>query len=354
MTAADATSDSTGQEKSPSFAKKFVGAIVIVLLLLTVPALLGYWLGGESVSAAAGAAIGSLAGLLITSAAGQQNMLKFLPALALAAFAGYSLYGSPWWAAVCILLGLAVGWEAHRGLHMPLAIVAVVFCVARPGVDDFSSTAYIIAIVLGAINGMLLARKLGAPERMAPPILDERRSGIFALLVGGTTAVAVFLMSLLDNPQSYWLPMTVFILAVPKPGARLAQRVGHRLLGTVVGVVLAGLAIAAGSPDGLGLVIASILLVAAFVVREPNWLNQTLVSAAVVLVMTPIYGSAVGSTRVVLTAVAGGITLLGLALWLWWEKRHADAFDIDEDINEALASFSEAPIERDIDQAKSK
>ena len=114
------------------------------------------------------------------------------------------------------------------------------------------------------------------------------------------------------------------------------------------------MAIAAGSPDGLGLAIASILLVAAFVVREPNWLNQTLVSAAVVLVMTPIYGSAVGSTRVVLTAVAGGITLLGLGLWLWWEKRHADEFDIDEDINEALASFSEAPIERDLDQSKMK
>jgi uncharacterized membrane protein (UPF0136 family) len=352
VTAADATSDSIGQQNKPGFAKKFVGAILIVLLLLTVPALLGYWLGGESVSAAAGAAIGSLAGLLITSAAGQQTMLKFLPALALAAFAGYSLYGSPWWAAVCILLGLAVGWEAHRGLHMPLAIVAVVFCVAKPGVDDFSSTAYIIAIVLGAINGMLLARKLGAPERMAPPVLDERRSGVFALLVGGAVAAAVLVMSLLDSPQSYWLPMTVFILAVPKPGAQLAQRVGHRLLGTIVGVTLAGLAIWAGSPDGLGLLIASILLVAAFVIREPNWLNQTLVSAAVVLVMTPIYGNDVGPTRVVLTAVAGGITLLGLALWLWWEKRHVGEFDIDEDINEALASFSETSTEQAGDQVK--
>ena len=282
MATPDATHDQSDQDENPGFLRKFVAAVVVVMLLLTVPALLGYWLGGESVSAAAGAAIGSLAGLLITTAAGQRQMLLFLPGLAVAAVAGYTLYGSAWWALVCVLLGLIVGWEAHRGYHMPLAIIAVVFCVAKPGLDDFNITAYTIAIVAGAINGMLLARKLGAPDRMSAPSLDQRRSLQFAVIVGAAVGVAVLIMYQLDNPQSYWLPMTVFILAIPKPGIRLKQRVAQRLLGTIVGVFFAGLAIVAGSPDGVGLFIASVLLVSAFVVREPDWLNQTLVSAAVV------------------------------------------------------------------------
>ena len=150
------------------------------------------------------------------------------------------------------------------------------------------------------------------------------------------------MMMWLDNPQGYWLPMTVFILAIPKPGVNLAQRATHRLLGTLIGVTLAYLTILIGSPDLLSLALASGLLVVAFVVREPDWLNQAVISAAVVLVMTPIYGSEVGGSRILLTGLAALISIGALVLWTRWSTTDPVVKQNDEDIKKTITTFADA------------
>ncbi|MAT60500.1 MAG: hypothetical protein CMH41_02395 [Micrococcales bacterium] len=331
-----------GSEDQPSFSRRLLGGVVVTVLMLTLPAVVGYLVGGQSISAATGAAEGSLVGLLIAISSGQRRVLLFLPALAIAALAGYGLYGTWWWVLACISLAAITGWQARNGLHLPFALTAILFCVARPNDQEFNILIFTIAIVFGALWGLFLSRKIGAPKNIAFDPVENRSALLYAGVLTLAVSVACLMMMWLDNPQGYWLPMTVFILAIPKPGVNLAQRATHRLLGTLIGVTLAYLTILIGSPDLLSLALASGLLVVAFVVREPDWLNQAVISAAVVLVMTPIYGSEVGGSRLLLTGLAALISVGALVLWTRWSSTDPVVKQNDEDIKKTITTFADA------------
>ncbi len=337
--AAGASPEAEGQ---PGIGRRLFGGIVIVVLMLTLPAVVGYLLGGESIAAATGAAEGSLVGLLIAITCGRQRVFVFLPVLAIAALAGYGLYGSWWWVLVCITLAAITGWQAHNGLHLPFALAAILFCVARPNDQDFNIWIFTISIVLGALWGTLLSRKIGAPKKITFNAANRHDSAIYAAVLTLAVTVASLVMMWLDHPQGYWLPMTVFILAIPKPGVNLTQRATHRLLGTLIGVSLAYLTIQIGSPDLLSLFLASALLVLAFVVREPDWLNQAVVSAAVVLVMTPIYGNEVGGARLLMTGLAALISIAALIVWTRWNSSDPKVEQTDEEIRSTVTTFTES------------
>ncbi len=90
--AAGASPETEGQ---PGIGRRLFGGIVIVVLMLTLPAVVGYFLGGESIAAATGAAEGSLVGLLIAITCGRQRVFVFLPVLAIAAL--YIITLPHWW-----------------------------------------------------------------------------------------------------------------------------------------------------------------------------------------------------------------------------------------------------------------
>ena len=45
-----------GSQDQPSFSRRLLGGVVVTVLMLTLPAVVGYLVGGQSISAATGAA----------------------------------------------------------------------------------------------------------------------------------------------------------------------------------------------------------------------------------------------------------------------------------------------------------
>ena len=180
-------------------------------------------------------------------------------------------------------------------------------------------SAYLIVVALLALPVM---RKAGADAfcwhaRFSPPWRNPE-SRIIALRVVSAVAVAGLLSLPLGIHRSYWLVMVAGALLQASHDSRSsAIRAVHRVLGTVVGVVIFGL-IELGQPRGLWLVVVLALLQFSIevVVARHYALALTFITPTALLI------SAAGGTDGTVTLVAERLldTLLGsgIAMAVLW------------------------------------
>jgi uncharacterized membrane protein YccC len=141
-----------------------------------------------------------------------------------------------------------------------------------------------------------------------------------AVLVAGSDAV----VRLNSVPRGYWIPLTIMVTLRPD-FATTFQRSSMRVLGTIVGLVLATLLIHF-VPGGQWW---SVVLVGVFFfgVRFAGPGNIALLAvslAALVVVLLSLAGQSPHSTvipRGVDTLIGGALALLGTLLWPVWERR---------------------------------
>jgi hypothetical protein len=134
-----------------------------------------------------------------------------------------------------------------------------------------------------AFIGWLARHELPTHEPHTVPMVAARYfAGALAALVG----IGAFLaMQWFTTPDAWWLLLTLFVVVQPSYAATL-QRSAYRVLGTLLGAVLA--ALAAESLEGLPVLITivTLVVVAGAVwakVTKPYWVYATFLTPAVIL-----------------------------------------------------------------------
>ncbi len=224
-----------------------------------------------------------------------------------------------------MVLGAVTGLVAVRGWHVmfafaaPLAALALIgdLHVAMPSgrVDADSSPAAMLVTLAVLLLGGVWTACLGpfALRRMhvtAPEPVSARAAGFFAVSLGGMVAVGSFIALTWLPPTSWWMILTFYVVVQPH-FAEMVTRVGHRVVGTLVGSTLAAVVVYyfRHLPGLIGALAAALTLLAAWAnLRLPYWVFVTFLTPAVVLQTS-------GGTRDLAKAIAdrAGYTLIGAA-----------------------------------------
>lgn len=317
--------------------RRLTSAAATLGVVLVVPVVLAFLVAGPP--AAGGAALGSLFGFLLALMTGLRHAVAFLAPILLAASLAAMLVGTVWWVVGLGLIGLLMGVLSSRGLLLPMAIMGIAWSVSRP-TDPASDL--VVLMLFAAISGVYaiaIARRLGVPREVDLPRVATSRAIIMGVGLGLAAVLAGVATQNWDNDNSYWLPMTIFILGIPAPGVGLTQRAATRVIGTAVGVAVAvTVAVAVVVEVALvGYLLAFAAMVVALAVPTPRWFNAACVSGAIVLALSPTSESvAIGGSRLGATALAAVIVVavggvLALVAWLMPTSRgqaaQLDAFE---------------------------
>ena len=176
-----------------------------------------------------GAAIGSLAAFLIASTAGWRGALRLLPVtVAVAAVAAWTAH-TEWWVVLLALLGALSGGAAHIGWGAPLAFTGVIASIAQPVATLLDLLILIGFAAAGFCYGILVSRQVGLPPRQEGNKLPLPVALVVGIILAVVAAVAAIIALIWGVDHAYWLPMTVFILAVPAAGTALHSRACSRV-----------------------------------------------------------------------------------------------------------------------------
>ena len=309
----DDVSETTG---TPPLSRRLTEAARTLAIIVIVPVVLAYAVAGGA--AAAGAALGAGLSFFLALLAGWRRAAVFvIPMLAAAALSAMAS-GTPWWVLGLAVLGLLAGVLETRGLLVPFAFLGLGWSVSKPTdpVDDL--VVLLLFAGIASAYAIMLARRAGLP-----PVADAVRmmtatavtKGIGLALAAGIAGV---IAQNWDNENSYWLPMTIFVLALPAPGVRLSQRAVTRVAGTAAGVGAAFMVSTLIDVPALDYALAFCALVLTLAIPEPRWFNAATMAFAIVLALTPTSGSEVGGSRlgatvlgaVIVIAIAGVLVLL--------------------------------------------
>jgi uncharacterized membrane protein YccC len=219
---------------------------------------------------------------------------------------------------------------------------------------------------LAGARRLVLPHTLGSPAVVMLPqrAADSARRVLTAVRDPGSPAfrhavrlavvlpVAEGISHLLPWQRGYWVTLTALVVLKPDY-ASTVQRSVARILGTGLGVVLAGLLVVAIDPAGATLTI--LLALATWASYTTFGASYALYSFAttvvVVLLLTPIGGHNLSTVadRGLDTLVGGAIALVGYAAWPTWE-RDTLARSVDTLIG-ALASYADVLLAAYVDPA---
>ena len=167
-----------------------------------------------------------------------------------------------------------------------------------------------------------------------------------ALRFAVVTSVAVGVFWVFPKPFGYWVPLTATVVLKPYAGMTRARAV-QRAIGTAVGI-LAGLALMPFLPTlSLQFSVAIICFFAMMAVLPFNYaLAIVFLSAGIIPfehVMTPDIRNAIGTDRLVATAIGAALALIGgLVLWPTFERRGLPG--LLRSCTQALAAYADAVI----------
>ena len=319
-----ADADAPAVEPKPSGIRRLAHIAVAVAVFVVLPALLMAALVGEVGVAALFS--GVLFGAVGAKLGGTRRMLRVSPGLALAAGLGSaSAYDWGW---VVLLAGVAViaGAGIRFGWLPPLLMVpyAATFVTPASSADDAATWGVIVG--LGAVYGILLARRFGAPEvvegdRLELPVAATV-SIVFAAILGVSAAIGVAL----SWTEPYWVPEPILILVLYiLMGKR--DRIRGKAIGTAVGVCAAIPVAILAPPAAVLTAIGAVAFVVALMEAKRYWLMYGLYTFSLILLLAaPGQVGFEAEERGVEILVGVGLLVVGLfivhALGGWLRQRH--------------------------------
>jgi hypothetical protein len=297
-------------QTNPTLARRIATSAGTLAAAVVLPVVLAFLAGGAV--AAGGAGLGAVLAFLLALFSGWRRAAYFVvPTLAAAGLSALSS-GTPGWLVGLAVLGLLTGVLATRGLLVPLAFMGISWSVSQPTDPAGDLVVLLLFAAIASTYTILLARRIGVPADTGPVTVTPRNAVIGGIGLAIAAGLAGFIAQQWDNDNAYWLPMTIFLLAIPVPGATLSKRAVTRVIGTAVGVGAAGLvSVVIGAP-ALNYVLAFGALVLTLAVPNPRWFNAATTAFAIVLALTSTSGVDVGGSRLGAT-VAGAIIVIVIA-----------------------------------------
>jgi uncharacterized membrane protein YccC len=210
------------------------------------------------------------------------------------------------------VLGLLTGVLGMRGLLIPFAFMGIAWSVSQPTDPAGDLLVLLLFAAIASTYAILLARRSGVPADTGSVSAIPRNAVVGGVGLAIAAGLAGVIAQQWDNDNAYWLPMTVFLLAIPAPGAALSKRAVTRVVGTAVGVGAAGLVSMATAAPALDYALAFGALVLTLAIPDPRWFNAATTAFAIVLALTPTSGVDVGGSRLGAT-VAGAIIVVVIA-----------------------------------------
>lgn len=232
------------------------------------------------------------------------------------------------------IVGAAVGFSAMRGWHgmasfsAPLAAFALIgapeVALASgtvPADSSFRSGLVMVAfIAAGGLWTLLVGRYISAELVLhRPPSVSFRVARYFALSLAGMVGVATYVdMQWLHSPASWWIILTLFVVVQPYYAAS-GRRVVARVVGTLVGAVLALLVVDLLQDYPLAIsIVALVLTMVAPVLnmKAPYWGYVSFLTPAVVLQTTGGTDAIVSGTieRAVYTVIGAVAAIIVLTI----------------------------------------
>jgi len=320
-----------------SLALGFVCLLVLPLAPAVVLAPLGLGRGTGTWALAAVAC--SLATILVTPGLGARAGA----ALAVATTLGFLAAPTPWAAAIVMAAGAALyGRSSRWGVSSAIVVapIALGFVMTdRVSVVESASDLHnaavvggitLVASLWGVLVGWILGRKV--PRKALEPV-PARQATTFAVVMAVVSGVTMWVVSALElGHTGGWVLATLFVMIQPSTGDTWSRTL-HRLLGTLLGFVIAlvaGVLIGAAWAHYL---IALACMVTAAVIRltpeRPYWQYATFLTPAVVLAAGA-GGAVLDVDRARLGAtLAGGVISIALVAAIRglsaWTERDAPA-----------------------------
>ncbi len=228
---------------------------------------------------------------------------------------------------VCGAMGF-LGKRAAVGGLLALVLFTVYVGVPVPMDDALTSAALVglggllqatVSMAMSLIRGQ---HRLPQPSPEPLPPLSNLWRGNHTFLTHGLRlavlmTIATTISESLSVPHPYWLPMTVAWMTKPDHDGTVV-RVLHRLVGTIVGLLIAFVVVIVFEPSGSGflpLALVGVALVIAFI-----WANYAIAVTGVTIWVVSLFamvGDPVVTTmdaRLLATVAAAGLVLL--ATWL--------------------------------------
>ena len=228
---------------------------------------------------------------------------------------------------VCGALGF-LGPRVAVGSLLALVLFAIYVGVPVPLDDAFTTAALvglggiiqaIASMGMGAIRGK---HRLPQPERERfPPLSDLWRGDHTFLLHGVRLAIVMMIATAISEtlsvPHPYWLPMSVAWMSKPDHDGTVV-RVLHRVVGTMIGLLIAFVAVAIFRPTGSGflpLALIGVALAIAFI-----WANYAIAVTGVTIWVVSLFamvGDPVVETmdlRMLATLAAGVLVLIASSI----------------------------------------
>lgn len=270
------------------------------------------------VQGAVAAALGAAFSLLLALRTGWRRALLTLPFLLGALLVGGLTSGTTGWVVLLGGIGAAAGLLSGAGLLVPAALVGVVAATTPVLAGADPLVGQVIVAAAAAVYAIAVARALGIPPEVPGVEVPAAVVVPLAVVLGGIAALAAAVAAGSSDPHSYWLPATVFLLALPSPGVRLSEHARQRVVGTVVAVAAMVPVALLGLPGSarLALVVVALVLMLAF--PEPLWVNAALSTVVIVLLLDPTGGGLeAGGSRIVDVALAAVLVVAGAAVVAW-------------------------------------
>ena len=247
-------------------------------------------------------------------------------------------------AALMAIMCLGVGLSSARGLQRGLLLIPIMMAfllIAPPpwsgGGAERTTTSYLLWNTLfwgvGGLWGVLVFPPFLRKLKMPFPHPDEpwarADTAVYTITIT-VLCTASTLVALIVWPGSNGAWLVVTVLAVTAYGATNLKRTFHRIAGTVVGVVIAGIVASLSGSEAVLLAIGLVLLVITLVIMlgpHPYFLYAVFLTPAVVLFTATSIADVhkTDAQRLVFTLIGAALVLLasGIALgWAHYQQTH--------------------------------
>ncbi len=293
---------------------------VKLLIAILIPSAVASLIGGPSVGMGFGLAMGLGMAVTPVSRTWQAGVLITVGAC-VGALA--SLAGSMPWAIALLIFVSAILFAATNQRSAGLLSLAPIFVILfGPGPINLSWWSAFLWILAGGVVGGIVTRVL---KFQAPTLPVARRTAWEHGIVVGVLCAGVMYWTLSENvPHGYWIAVTVLMALRPLPDQR-RQTLHGRLVGTVLGALIALLAVLL-LPEWATIVVAVLCLFSLmWYSMGGSYLMQALSLTPMLLLFASIgnvnRGLELTIERVVFTLIGIVLAVLIALLLRQWERR---------------------------------